>query len=93
MQPIPVFLLGKSHEQRNLVGYGPGGCKELDMTKVTSTQHIRIQMNHVGSFKRSVILLTGKCGAFIVLRGLLNMSPVSFSFSICTAVFFTLSVA
>ena len=23
-QPIPVFLLGESHAQRRLVGYGPG---------------------------------------------------------------------
>ena len=32
-QPIPVFLLGKFHGQKNLVGYGPWGCKELGMTK------------------------------------------------------------
>ena len=32
-QPTPVFLPGKSHEQRNLVGYSPQGCKELDMTE------------------------------------------------------------
>ena len=31
-QPTPVFLLGKSHGQRNLVGYSPWGCKESDMT-------------------------------------------------------------
>ena len=29
-QPTPVFLLGESHGQRNLVGYGPQGRKELD---------------------------------------------------------------
>ena len=51
MQPTPVFLLGKSHEQRDLVGYGPWGHKESDTTEVTSTQHIRIQMNRVGSLK------------------------------------------
>ena len=28
-----VFLPGKSHGQRSLVGYNPWGCKELDMTK------------------------------------------------------------
>ena len=32
-QPTPVFLPGESHGQRSLVGYGPWGCKELDMTK------------------------------------------------------------
>jgi len=30
--PTPIFLPGKSHEQRNLVGYSPWGHKELDMT-------------------------------------------------------------
>ena len=31
--PTPVFLLGESHRQRNLVGYRPWGCKESDMTQ------------------------------------------------------------
>ena len=30
-QPTPVFLLGKSHSQRRLVGYSPWGLKESDM--------------------------------------------------------------
>ena len=32
-QPIPVSLPGESHGQRNLAGYTPCGCKELDMTE------------------------------------------------------------
>ena len=28
-----VFLPGKSHGQRSLVGYSPQGCKESDMTQ------------------------------------------------------------
>ena len=32
-QPTPVFLPGKSHGQRSLVGYSPQGCKESDMTE------------------------------------------------------------
>ncbi|XDA89333.1 hypothetical protein R6Z07M_018977 [Ovis aries] len=28
-QPTPVFLLGKSHGQRSLVGYSPWGCKRV----------------------------------------------------------------
>ena len=32
-EPIPVFLPGKSHGQRNVVGYGPWGHKELDTTE------------------------------------------------------------
>ena len=35
-QPTPVFLPGKSHGQRSLVGYSPWGCKESDTTKQLS---------------------------------------------------------
>ena len=31
------ILAEKSHEQRNLAGYSPGGCKESDTTKQLST--------------------------------------------------------
>ena len=30
-QPTPVFLPGKAHGQRNLAGYSPRDCKELDV--------------------------------------------------------------
>ena len=36
-QPTPIFLPGKFHGQRSLVGYSPWGCKELDMTERLST--------------------------------------------------------
>ena len=39
-QPTPVFLPGKSHGQRNLVGYSPWGHKELDTTKQLHFQQI-----------------------------------------------------
>ena len=32
-QPTPVLLPGKSHGRRSLVGYSPGGSKELDTTE------------------------------------------------------------
>ena len=32
-QPTPVFLPGKFHGQRSLVGYSPWGLKELDTTE------------------------------------------------------------
>ena len=32
-QPTPVFLPGKYHGQRNLLGYSPWGCKESDRTE------------------------------------------------------------
>ena len=32
-QSTPVFLPGKSHGKRSLIGHSPWGCKELDMTE------------------------------------------------------------
>ena len=32
-EPTPVFLPGKSHGQRSLVGYSPWGHKESDTTE------------------------------------------------------------
>ena len=34
-QPTPVFLPGKSHGQRSMVGCSPWGRKESDMTEHT----------------------------------------------------------
>ena len=34
-RPTPVFLPGKSHGQRSLVGYSPWGHKESDTTEAT----------------------------------------------------------
>ena len=56
-QPTPVFLLGKSHGWRSLVGHSPQGHKELDMTEwfhFTSIQshinwHILYVSHMVGS--------------------------------------------
>ena len=39
-QPTPVFLPGKFHEQRSLVGYSLWGPKESDLTAGLSTQHM-----------------------------------------------------
>ena len=33
MQPTPVFLPRESHGQRSLVGYGPWGHQEVDVTE------------------------------------------------------------
>ena len=40
-QPTPVFLSGKFHGQRSLVGYSPWGYKELDTTEHTQTSKER----------------------------------------------------
>ena len=49
-QPTPVFLPGKSHGQRSLVGYSPWGCKELDRTEwlLTLTNQLGTVMESVG---------------------------------------------
>ena len=36
-QPALVFLSGKFHEQRSLVGYSPWGHRELDTTELRSS--------------------------------------------------------
>ena len=36
-QPTPVFLPGKSHGERSLVGYRPWGLIDLDMTEHAHT--------------------------------------------------------
>ena len=38
-QPTPAFLPGKSHGQRSLVGYSPGGHKESDTTEWLCMQY------------------------------------------------------
>ena len=38
-QPTPVFLPGKFHGERNLVGYSPWGCKESDTTERLTQTH------------------------------------------------------
>ena len=37
MRPTQVFLPGKFHGQRSLLGYSPQGCREQDMTDLTHT--------------------------------------------------------
>ena len=39
-QPLPVFLPGKPHRQRNLVGYSLRGCKRVRHDLGTKQQQI-----------------------------------------------------
>ena len=39
-QPTPIFLSEESHGERNLVGYSPWGCKELDMTEHAHMEYV-----------------------------------------------------
>ena len=36
-KPVPVFLPGKSHGPRSLVGYSPRGCKRIEDDLLTKT--------------------------------------------------------
>ena len=38
-QSTPVFLPGKSHGQKSLVGYGGEGCEESERTEVSQSTH------------------------------------------------------
>ena len=45
-QPTPVFLSGKSHGQRSLVGYSPWGCKRVGHNLATK---LGLQRSYVTS--------------------------------------------
>ena len=52
-QPIVVFLPGKSHGQRSLVGYSPWGCKESDMIEqlgMHARAYCKFSQQHVQGF-------------------------------------------
>ena len=52
-QHTPVFLPGKSHEQRSLVGYSPRGCKESDTTEHTCINAIN-RRDHKSQLRKGV---------------------------------------
>ena len=45
-QPTPVFLPGKSHGQRSLVGYSPWGCKRVWHNLATEQQQSICTISH-----------------------------------------------
>ena len=46
-QPTPLYLPGKSHGQRNLVGYSSWGRKESDTTEHTSQLYFTFASAHI----------------------------------------------
>ena len=60
--PTPVFLPGKFHGQRSLVGYGPWGHKESDTSEQLSTQ-LEVLGVGVGIMKEVIFekLLYNRC--------------------------------
>ena len=64
-QPTPVFLPGESLGQRNLVGHGPWGRKELDTTERLSRQACKGNQNGRGQ-KSNQILNTCRVDRLVV---------------------------
>ena len=64
-QPIPVFLPGKSHGQRSLVGYSPWGCRSVGHDLETKQQPPTESENRKvvnGPVVYSHDPVTGSCG-------------------------------
>ena len=83
-QPTPVFLPGKSHGQRSLVGYSSWGCKESDPTEYTHTHTHTHTHAHTPRFSSFASIL--ECNFYLSpilllvrqysIISLLAMSPV-----------------
>ena len=56
-QPTPVFLPGKSHGQRHLVGYSPWGCR-IGNNWTCTRAHTHMENNT--SFEKFQVKMTGK---------------------------------
>ena len=54
-QPTTVFLAGKSHGQRSLVGYSPWGHKELDTTEGLNNNNQQITGMKTGYSEKEII--------------------------------------
>ena len=70
-QPTPVFLPGKSHRERHLVGYSSRGRKESNTTLVTKPQqryHLEVfgEVTLQGNFKVG----RSESGAFLTFRNI-----------------------
>ena len=55
-QPAPVFLPGKFHGQKNLVGYSPWGCKESNTTEQILSSKITADGDCSHEIKRCLLL-------------------------------------
>ena len=75
-QPTPVFLPGKSHGQRRLVGYSPWGHKELDTTERLTQTHTK----NLSKKRRIRWKKTGKMLIIVKARGRVHESSLYSSF-------------
>ena len=86
-QPTPLFLPGKSHGQRSLVGYSPWSPKESDMTKPLSTH----AFTRVARFQRALSVRQLSLGhslpTFFVCKHLISTLFYACSFLMVIVVF------
>ena len=75
-QPIPLFLPGKSHGWRRLVGYSPWGHKESDMSEQLS---IQVNKNKTNSYVR--LFLRSQAGRLLKKRVVTTVGAFCFSSS------------
>ena len=76
-QHTPVFLPGKSHGQRSLVGYSLWGCKELDTTQQLTQTHTK----HLSKKRRKIRWKkTGKMLIIVKARGRVHEGSLYSSF-------------
>ena len=77
-QPIPVFLPGNFHKQRNLVGYSPGGhtASEMTVSMYTLSQFLDLKWKRNG--KKCIPSLLKTSPLILVLSPRLCISPCLF---------------
>ena len=75
-QPTPIFLPGKCHGQRSLVGYSPWAHKELDTTELqnTTTHTHACEINPISVHKQEVLNICLLC-EWTLVEGMLPGSP------------------
>ena len=55
LENAPVFLPGKSREQRSLVGYSPWGCKRAGYDLMTINKQQQLKMSHRPNIRSKTI--------------------------------------
>ena len=70
-QPTPVFLPGKFHGQRSLMGYSPWGCKELGTTEWLNqqSQGVEFWQREETEQNRKMKVKNDMCGFFLCYMG------------------------
>ena len=91
-QPIAVFLPGKPHGQRSLVGYSPWGCKELDTTESVHpcTRHTHTHTVYYRILNIVPILGPGLSILYLLVPN--SQSAPSFSLTLANTNLFSTSV-